>query len=675
MTTLIGLSENIIGLAQNALYLLLLAYIYSLTNINPFTRKLSVKIMIGIANGLSLLLIMSTPWVLEEGLFFDTRTVLLSLSGVFFGLIPTVIGAIFAILYRLFLGGTGVYAGIATIVFSALIGLIWLKIHHLFHFKRKYLEYLVLGYIVHIIALLCFLLIPWPDAFSTIRATFIPYLTILPFVTMIIGLSIDQLKEQFETHYRIEQQEILLKASIDSTKQMEVYAIDLAGRYLTFNRYHKQSMKTYYNVDIKIGDVFFDYIEDETMKTRLRRYIQEAYNGKEITKTFEVEVTPGKFLEEYYAPIRNKDQEVTGVTVFSHDVSESVRVQENMRYISYHDDMTDLKNRRFYMEDLAVIKQEETPVVVILIDVNGLKVMNDSFGHDQGDRLLTIVATELKRIFNPDAAEIYRIGGDEFSVIMPYATVKKANDLIEELKEDLARIYLKGMSISISYGIAVKDSDRVDILETIRIAENNMYKHKLFEIASHRNKSIQTILNTLREKNPREEEHSERVSTLCKTIGHLIGMNNDEIRQLEMVSNLHDIGKIGIDEAILNKPGKLTEEEWVEIKRHPEIGYRILSSSPDYSDVANDILAHHERYDGKGYPRGIQGEDIPIKARIISIADAYDAMISDRPYRKAMSISEAMKEIERNAGTQFDPRIAAFFIEHLKNESDREATL
>ncbi|MFP4177707.1 MAG: HD domain-containing phosphohydrolase [Acholeplasmataceae bacterium] len=670
MTILIGLSENIIALSQNALYLLLLAFIYSLTNVNPYTRRQSTQILIGIAIGLSLILIMSTPSVIEEGLFFDTRTILLSLSGVFFGLVPTAIGGLFAIVYRIFVGGAGVYTGIATITLSALIGIAWPRIRQSFRFKKKYIEYLVFGYVVHIGALACFLLIPWPRAFEIIRISLIPYLTIFPVVTTVIALSIERLKGQFEAHYRIEQQEILLKASIDSTKQMEVYAIDLEGRYMTFNRYHEQSMKNYYGAQIRIGDSFFDYIDDERMKTRLKRFIQEAYAGKEITKTFEVEVKPGKYLEEYYAPIKDKDQQVIGVTVFSHDVSESVRNQENMRYISYHDDMTGLKNRRFYMEDLEVIKEEETPVVVILIDVNGLKVMNDSFGHEQGDRLLLIVARKLKETFDPDASEIYRIGGDEFSIIMPYATEKEANDLIERVKQDLASVYIKGMSISISYGIALKDGDRVDILETIRIAENNMYKHKLFEIASHRNKSIQTILNTLREKNPREEEHSERVSALCRTIGDLVGMSKYEIQQLEMVSNLHDIGKIGIDEAILNKAGKLTDEEWSEIRRHPEIGYRILSSSPDYADVAKDILAHHERYDGTGYPRGIKGEDIPIKARIISIADAYDAMISDRPYRKAMSKSEALREIERNAGTQFDPKIARLFIEYLKKNSD-----
>ena len=132
---------------------------------------------------------------------------------------------------------------------------------------------------------------------------------------------------------------------------------------------------------------------------------------------------------------------------------------------------------------------------------------------------------------------------------------------------------------------------------------------------------------------------------------------------LKLISELHDIGKIAIDDSILNKPGKLNDKEWEVIKKHPEIGYRILSATPEYSKIAQDILSHHERYDGKGYPRGLKGDEIPVRAKIIAIADAFDAMISDRPYRKAMTSSEAIEEIKRNTGTQFDPTVAKIFID------------
>lgn len=218
-----------------------------------------------------------------------------------------------------------------------------------------------------------------------------------------------------------------------------------------------------------------------------------------------------------------------------------------------------------------------------------------------------------------------------------------------------------GINQSISFGVACKTKSAP--IDTILIsAEDDMYARKLFETTSHRNETIKAILKTLHEKNPREEAHSKRVSLICTEIGRALGMNIDEQNLLNAISNLHDIGKITIDETILNKPGKLDDHEWEIVKKHPEIGYRILSSSSEYADVAIDILSHHVRYDGKGYPRGIKGEDIPFRARIIAIADAYDAMISVRTYRYSLSHEQAIQELIRYKNTQFDPYLVDVFL-------------
>jgi len=200
------------------------------------------------------------------------------------------------------------------------------------------------------------------------------------------------------------------------------------------------------------------------------------------------------------------------------------------------------------------------------------------------------------------------------------------------------------------------------------LAENAMYSNKIFESQSYRNHSIKAIIKAYHEKNPREEEHSHRVSVLCEKFGQAVDMSYDDINKLKAISHLHDIGKIAIDEGILNKPGKLTSEEWEIIKQHPEIGARIISTSDEYAVIADDILAHHEHYDGQGYPRGLVGKDIPIRARMISIIDAYDAMISDRPYRKAMTHQEALQEIIKCSNTQFDPDLVDVFVKLFDNE-------
>ncbi|NTV91680.1 MAG: HD-GYP domain-containing protein, partial [Clostridiales bacterium] len=166
-------------------------------------------------------------------------------------------------------------------------------------------------------------------------------------------------------------------------------------------------------------------------------------------------------------------------------------------------------------------------------------------------------------------------------------------------------------------------------------------------------------------KNPREEQHSKRVSEISQNIGRALDFPEIEISKLKAIGLLHDIGKIAIEESILNKPGKLTEDEMNEIRRHPEIGYRILSSSYEMLELTEGILAHHERWDGKGYPKGIKGEEIPRMARIIAVADSFDAMITNRPYRDAYSEDKAAEEIFRNAGKQFDPDIARVFVEKV----------
>lgn len=201
----------------------------------------------------------------------------------------------------------------------------------------------------------------------------------------------------------------------------------------------------------------------------------------------------------------------------------------------------------------------------------------------------------------------------------------------------------------------------------LKSAEDYMYRHKVIESNSMRGNIINVILNTLYEKNPREERHSKRVSELCQRIGVAMGLSETEINKLKVSGLLHDIGKIAIEEQVLNKPGRLTDQEWNEIKRHPDIGYRILSSSLEMMEIVQYILFHHERFDGTGYPRGLKREEIPLLSRIIAVADAYDAMTNARTYKKALDKDAAIKELIQNKGTQFDPHIVDVFIEKVLN--------
>lgn len=219
--------------------------------------------------------------------------------------------------------------------------------------------------------------------------------------------------------------------------------------------------------------------------------------------------------------------------------------------------------------------------------------------------------------------------------------------------------------LSISWGYATKSRTDQTIAEIINTAEENMYRRKLLKHQSLRSNLLLTIKELLFSKGNETKEHAERMAKLANMLGKELELNETDLDSLELMATLNDVGKISISSHILLKPGKLDEAEWIEIKKHPEIGYRIAITVPELQEVAEYILCHHERWDGKGYPQGLSETEIPYISRLISVIDAYDAMTEDRVYRKAMSKDEALKEILANAGTQFDPSIAKVFVKSI----------
>ena len=202
-----------------------------------------------------------------------------------------------------------------------------------------------------------------------------------------------------------------------------------------------------------------------------------------------------------------------------------------------------------------------------------------------------------------------------------------------------------------------------------------MYRRKLLEQKSPHNDYLTYIKTTMLEKSNETEEHEERLVKLSKKLGEKMGLSEDEQDELELVAMLHDIGKISVDKKILTKTEKLTEEEWGEIKKHPEVGYRIANATSGLSHIAEYILCHHEHWDGTGYPLGLSGTDIPLLSRIITIVDSYDAMTQDRAYRKALSREVAIKEILDHKGTQFDPVIADLFVDQVLQKEDENTQI
>ena len=370
-------------------------------------------------------------------------------------------------------------------------------------------------------------------------------------------------------------------------------------------------------------------------------------------------------IEDTAAPIRDIEGNLIGSVIIFRDNSEKHKKKKEIEYISYHDYLTGLFNRRFFEEELNRLDcKRNYPISLVLLDVNGLKMFNDAFGHAIGDELIKKVAKVLVDKCRQDDI-VARYGGDEFAIILPNADEADVEKLVKRILQAIGKEKMMNLEISVSFGWDTKYNEGQSLINVINSAENYMYQKKILENLSKRGLVIKSILNTLLVKNPREELHSKRVSIFCEKIGIAYNLSMDAVKNLKAAGELHDIGKIAIDESILNKTESLTEGEWLEIKKHPETGYRILATSSEFANLALAIFSHHERWDGKGYPKGLQGEEIPFEARVIAIADAYDAMISDRPYHQALSEEDAAEEIKMNAGVQFDPDIVQVFLEKV----------
>jgi len=373
-------------------------------------------------------------------------------------------------------------------------------------------------------------------------------------------------------------------------------------------------------------------------------------------------------IETSLAPIRAKNGSIDGVVMVFRDITLSREKKRRIEYLSYHDALTGLYNRRFYEQYFSqkAIKLIH-PMAFVMGDINGLKMTNDVFGHTIGDLLLQSIAKTLKLVAGA-RNQVIRWGGDEFMIVMPGSDLKDAERLVKGIKEQLKDICINGtIEASVSFGMALKKSRDDEPGAVLKKAEEMMYQIKLLESKSMRGTTINALLAALDEKKAETKAHTMRLSDHVMKLAELLALNVEAKNRLILLTMLHDIGKVGIPDHILGKPGSLTEEEWQIMQTHSEIGYRIATNVPELHVVTEEILHHHEKWDGSGYPAGLSGEKIPLNSRILAVVDAYDVMTHDQVYQPARSHEEAIRELRDQAGSQFDPRLVDRFINQLSH--------
>ena len=643
------------AILMNVVLLFGLLLILSVTNTTIKQKNRISQAIFCVIIGIYAILIMLNGFQIQD-LIYDTRTVLISLSALFFSPITTVIATAIAVTYRAVIGGVGIYAGIASILSAALIGVLWRQYVYKKTKLNIFLEVYLDGFVVHIGMLLSQLLLPNPLNINIILHIGFVVLVYYPFASLILSIVIINHEKKVSMNTIVKEKEANYKTIFDNSP-------------IGLMRYDNKGIITYCNQEfVQILNSSFDKLiglnlldlPDKLLVRRLNESFEKGraiYEGMYHTTTSNFDV----FVRVQFVSINLDGKNLGGIGTVE-NLTETFDSIAKIKQLTTFDSLTGLYNRAMFDEFLiSPVKSKDLPISIAVMDINTFHIINESFGYDVGNLVLKTTGSEI--ITNlPLNAKGYRIGGDEFAIVMPNTSIQKANQIIQNIKLNIKSNMVNDFNINISTGVSDILNAHDETIKVVNEAYRKMYSNKIYDESSISIKTIDVIMTTLFDKSPREMMHSERVGKIAGLIAKEYDIGDDFAKKVILAGKLHDIGKVNISSEILDKPAKLTDDEYYIIKKHPESGYRILNSVPEYESIADIVLMHHEYYDGSGYPKGLSGKDIPLAARIITVADAYDAMRKTRTYRTGLSLSDAVNELNNLSGKQFDPEVVEIFL-------------
>ena len=417
----------------------------------------------------------------------------------------------------------------------------------------------------------------------------------------------------------------------------------------------------------EIPDVFPFSVAQEMMG-RLQA-ICDSKESQSYTDSIFFNDEANGYYESWLFPISNEeDTDLVGMVAL--DITDRKQTEERLNYLSFHDPITGLHNRTYYERELKRLDNgNDYPISVISLDADGLKIVNDTMGHSMGDEFLKNLGQTLKRSLR-DSDILARVGGDEFIVFLPDTDKPTAERIVERIRKNIILHNQENQTLPlrVSLGLETAESRADSLEEILKRADEIMYNNKFFQKKNSQSQILDSFMASLEKRDYVSQGYAERLFRLFAKVSQSSRLPSGTLKALALLAQVHDLGYATIPESILSKPAPLNDEEWKVIRLHPEKGSRIASVFPNLVDIAELIMKHHERWDGRGYPLGLKGKEIPIECRILAVVDSFDAMIKEKPYRKAFSKLEAIKELQRCSGTQFDPEIVDFFIETLIEE-------